>query len=283
MVIQDLEHLSAQNIQDNADNTENKVIEICSICKKPIKGIYTLFGVTREVQITCDCIQEKQNKELQEQQAVVKHEEIQNLKSMSLIGKRYQNVSFKSTVTGRNPSFDTAYERCKKYCKNYKQCLANGYSIYIYGDIGTGKTHLTACIANELLAKCIPVLFTNLFEISKKVKSTFARNTSLTEQKLIQEFSEIEVLIIDDFGTENFIKSSNENTWLQSLLFDLINSRYNSQKATIFSSNYSFNDLINHRGVSQKTVDRIFDMTNGAIMRITGKEFRGQLNNNLPF
>ena len=60
------------------------------------------------------------------------------------------------------------------------------------------------------------------------------------------------------------------------MLFDLINKRYNNQKATIFSSNYSLNLLINERGIAEKTVDRISEMTNGAVMKITGKSLRNE-------
>ena len=106
-------------------------------------------------------------------------------------------------------------------------------------------------MANELLSKCVPVLFTNLFEISKAVKSTFNRESNQTEQNLIERFANIEVLFFDDLGTEIFSKSSGD-TWLQSLLFDIINKRYNSKKATIFSSNHSLNELINDRGIAEK-------------------------------
>lgn len=60
----------------------------------------------------------------------------------------------------------------------------------VYGN-PHGKTHITACIANNLLSKCVPVLFTNLFEISKAIKSTFSRESSQTEQDLIEKFSKI--------------------------------------------------------------------------------------------
>ena len=128
-------------------------------------------------------------------------------------------------------------------------------------------------MAHNLISKCVPVLFTNLFEISKAVKSTFNRESSLTEQNLIERFANIEVLFFDDLGTEIFSKSSGD-TWLQSLLFDIINKRYNNKKATIFSSNHSLNELINKSGIAEKTVDRISEMTSGAVMKIEGASLR---------
>ncbi len=123
---------------------------------------------------------------------------------------------------------------------------------------------------------CACFFFTNLFEISKAVKSTFNRESNQTEQSLIERFANIEVLFFDDLGTEVFSKSSGD-TWLQSLLFDIINKRYNNKKATIFSSNHSLNELINKSGIAEKTVDRISEMTSGAVMKIEGASLRNTL------
>ena len=223
----------------------------------------------------CKCRQEKEEQEQRKQEQLDKMRKIESLKKLSLLGNRYKNVLFENSKTGVNSSFDTAFNRCKKYCEVYEETVKNGYGIYLFGDKGVGKTHLTACIANDLMSKCIPVLFTNLFEISKAVKSTFNQESSQTEQNLIDKFSNVEVLFFDDLGTEIFIKNSGE-TWLQGLLFDLINNRYNNQKATIFSSNYSLNSLINERGIAEKTIDIISEMTNGAVMKITGKSLRNE-------
>lgn len=191
-------------------------------------------------------------------------------------------MTFEHTQTGANPSFDAAFNRCKKYCEIYDTTVKSGYGIYLFGDKGSGKTHLTACMANYLMSKCIPVLFTNLFEISKAIKSAFNQNSSQTEQILTHKFSNIDVLFFDDLGTEIFTKSSGD-TWLQGLLFDLINKRYNCKKATIFSSNHSLNSLINERGIMEKTVDRISEMTSGAVMKISGKSLRSEPPNKILF
>lgn len=137
-------------------------------------------------------------------------------------------------------------------------------------------------MANFLLSKCVPVLFTNLFEISKAVKSTFNRDSSQTEQILIEKFSSIDVLFFDNIGSEIFSKNSGD-TWLQVLLFDLLNKRYNNQKATIFTSNYSLNQLINERKIIEKTVDRINEITSGAIIKISGESFRREKSREVIF
>lgn len=263
-----------QSIRSNSDS--------CSICGQKFRREAIICGIKYSFNVMCKCEQEKQDKEKKQQEMLDKLRRIEKLKSLSLLGERYKNVTFENTQTGVSTSFDVAFNRCKKYCEVYEQVLKNGYGIYLFGDKGVGKTHLTACMANYLISKCVPVLFTNLFEISKSVKSTFNRESNQTEQDLIQKFSNIEILFFDDLGTEIFTKSSGE-TWLQSLLFDLINKRYNNRKATIFSSNYSLNSLINERGIMEKTVDRISEMTNGAVIKITGKSLRVLSKNNNLF
>lgn len=263
-----------QSIRSNSDS--------CSICGQKFRREAIICGIKYSFNVMCKCEQEKQDKEKKQQEMLDKLRRIEKLKSLSLLGERYKNVTFENTQTGVSSSFDIAFNRCKKYCEVYEKVIENGYGIYLFGDKGVGKTHITACMANYLISKCVPVLFTNLFEISKSVKSTFNRESNQTEQDLIQKFSNIDILFFDDLGTEIFTKSSGE-TWLQGLLFDLINKRYNNRKATIFSSNYSLNSLINERGIMEKTVDRISEMTNGAVIKITGKSLRVLSKNNNLF
>lgn len=252
--------------------------DICPNCGQKLRREAIICGIKYSIRVMCKCEEYEQEMERERREGLEKMRRIEKLKSLSLLGERYKFVTFENSKIGTNPSFDIAFRRCKKYCEISKETVKNGYGIYLFGDKGVGKTHMAACMANYLLAKCVPVLFTNLFEISKAVKSTFDRESSETEQTLIEKFSNIEVLFFDDLGTEVFAKKSGE-TWLQGLLFDLINKRYNNKKATIFSSNYSLNELVNERGMMEKTVDRISEMTSGAVMKITGSSLRGKGNN----
>lgn len=240
------------------------------------------FGGEKIVSRSCKCEREKREAEEQAKLNAEKMQRIEELKSLSLLGKRYENATFSSTLESQNLEFNKAFNRCKKYCKVWENVLKNGQGIYLYGNSGTGKTHITACIANELMKNLIPALFTSLFEISKSVKSTFNKHSIKTEQNLINQFSQIEFLIFDDLGTEIFTKNT-EDTWIQGLLYNLVNSRYNANRPTIFTSNYSLKNLVESRGISEKTVDRIYEMTEGACLHIGGESARGKFRRELPF
>ena len=259
-----------------------KAADICPTCGKNRRREAVICGVKYVFHVMCECEAKEEEAEKKARESRDRMRKIEKLQSLSLLGEKYKAVNFAETQTGINPSFDAAFKRCKKYCELYEETVKNGYEIYIFGDKGVGKTHLTACMANFLISKYVPVLFTNLFEISKAVKSTFNRESSQTEQALVEKFSSIEVLFFDDLGTELFTRNSGE-TWLQGLLFDLINKRYNNRKATIFSSNYSLNALINERSIMEKIVDRISEMTSGAVMKITGRSLRNKLKPQILF
>lgn len=218
----------------------------------------------------CECQSEKLRKSKKEAEELKRQMEIERLQRVSLIGERYKNASFTETETGHNETFDTAYLRCKKYCSVANEVLGKGMGIYLYGTSGTGKTHLTACMANELIKQRKQVLFTNFFEISKLLKSTF--NTKETEATHIYRLATIDFLFIDDLGAER-VANKDGDMWLQEKVFDVLNKRYNNRKPTIFTSNYSIAELLNSRGFSQRTIDRIAEMSS-AVIKLEGKSYR---------
>ena len=277
--IQDiLKRSFVQSIQNSRNSPK-----YCEKCGQALIKAIDYKGTKLTVPVVCKCQKEKMKLAQLEAEKRQRMQRFKELQKLSLIGKRYENVTFNSSETGLNKSFDVAFNRCQKYCENYKTVLQNGHGIYLFGDKGTGKTHLTACMANEILKKCVPVLLTNLFEISKSLKSTFGKGSTSTERAVMERLSNVDFLFLDDVGTEIFTKNS-ADTWTQTMLFDIINERYNQGKPTVFSSNYSLNELINLRGISEKTVDRISGMTSGAVMKIEGKSRRNTNKiKNLPF
>ena len=222
----------------------------------------------------CICHCQKEKIELEERRLMIQQRqaELDRLKDASLLDERYKNVSFDNTEIGDNKDFNNAYTRCKKYCEVSNKVFEEGMGIYLYGDSGTGKTHLTACMINRLIEQGWQVLITNFAEISKIIRSTFKKDSKETENDYINQLANIDFLFIDDLGTE-IVQKNDEDTWLQEKIYDVINKRYNAKTPTIFTSNYSMKELITERGMMKKTVDRIMEMST-AILKIEGKSYR---------
>ena len=264
-----------QNMQtSNRENTyiENGLLH-CSICKEPLETIIThpFTKEDRKVNCICSCTENRLKKEEAERRNFERQQEIKKLQKNSLLGERYRNATFDNTITGENAMFDYAYKRCKGYCEVSSKVLEEGYGIYLYGDSGTGKTHLTACMVNELIKQHRPVLFTNFFEISQMIRGTFKGGLD-TEQNILEKISNIDFLFIDDLGTEKVTRNGEDN-WLQDKIFEILNKRYNNKLPTIFTSNYSLEALDTQRGLMEKTVDRILEMSS-AIIKIEGESHR---------
>ena len=256
-------------------NTENTYagedgLLYCTKChtrrctKEPVQP----FG--KRMPIVCECMKEEERKEKEQEVQKEKLRKLDKIRGASLLGDRYKDAWFEKTDLDRPSDFQMAFQRCQRYCQIADQALEHGYGIYIYGDSGTGKTHLTACMCNELMTNMHQCLFTNFFEISKLIKSTW--NGNADSEVVVRRICEVDFLFLDDLGTEILTKNGEDN-WLQGQVFDIINKRYNNKKPTIFSSNYSMNQLITDRGMMAKTVDRIGEMST-AMIKLSGESYR---------
>ena len=267
-----LSELILNHIQMNIENTyegEDGLL-YCTKChtRRCTKDIVEPFG--KRMPVTCECMKEAERKEKEQEEQAYKQAQLDRLRGASLLGDRYKDTTFDKTDLDRPDDFKKAFQRCRKYCQIPDMALEHGYGVYIYGDSGTGKTHLTACMCNELMSQLKQCLFTNFFEISKLIQSTW--NGNADSAVVIKRICDVDFLFLDDLGTEILTRGGEDN-WLQGQVFDIINKRYNNKKPTIFSSNYSMNELIKDRGMMKKTVDRIGEMST-AMIRLSGDSYR---------
>lgn len=151
----------------------------------------------------------------------------------------------------------------KIYANNFPKSYRN---LYIFGDVGRGKTFLINSIAKEILDKNYSVLYltaTKLFSFMNDYLYAFSERKEELKEKYDLIFDS-DLLIIDDLGSEND-RNSNESN-----LFEIVNDRIINKKAMIFSSNYSEDELIEFYG------DRIFSRIIGSshVMEIFGEDLR---------
>lgn len=248
---------------------EPKLYEFEDWEKNKDKGF---MSIPKRVRVVCSCMQAKRKQEEEQQRKIELLEKYKKLQKQSLLGERYLNVSFDNTDMNVDMSFVKAHLRCKKFCENHAECLKNGYGMYLFGNCGSGKTHLMACMVNELTKAYVPCLITNFFEISKEIRKTYNNATKECESEFIKQLVDIPFLFIDDIGTER-LQVNGEDTFIQEKIYDVINSRYLNKKPTIFSSNLSFSELIEQKGMWQKTVDRIVEMSS-AVLEVKGESYR---------
>ncbi len=121
------------------------------------------------------------------------------------------------------------------FAKGKKGCPTH---LLFYGNTGLGKTFTSECVAREYIRQGKSVFYTSaprLFSIFEDYK--FGRNTTEEAKRTIDYIAEVDLLIIDDLGTEF------RTQYVDSILFDTINTRINQGKSMIISTNLSLDQI----------------------------------------
>ena len=158
--------------------------------------------------------------------------------------------------------FRGAVKAAEEFINNFGSDYQN---LFIYGTVGTGKSFLSICIANELLKKGHSVIYfssTGLFELLAENSFDYKNKGEL--RGIYEDLYNCELLIIDDLGTER------TNNFVASELFSCLNERDNRKKATIITTNLSLEQLQNTYS------DRIFSRitSNFRLLKLSGQDIR---------
>lgn len=165
-----------------------------------------------------------------------------------------------------------AYSRSLQYAANIEKIMPKGYGVYYYGKSGVGKTYIAACLGNMLLDMGVEVKFAKVSDILTDIKEAYSQRGN--EAAVLNEYIFADVAILDDIGSEDYTaKRGAAISFAQEKLFQIIDGRYSRKKPTVFTSNYSLEELISKRGILRKTVERIMEMSTRKF-EITGESFR---------
>lgn len=223
----------------------------------------------------CACQTKERNEKQKAFETQQERAKIDQARSISLLGKRYATATFQTyKLTDDNK---TALKVATSYAEKHKEMLDKGYGIYVYGKNGTGKTHLLACICNYLLEHGERCIFTNFTDVVNDLHSAMTQNKDIT--LVIDKYTTIPFLFIDDFGKESYKKiSGNQYGWLDEQLFLILNKRYNNMLPTLFSSNFTLEELADAVHYDGSLIDRVSSMATRKI-RLDGKSQRESGNN----
>lgn len=213
------------------------------------RSIY-IAEVNFEARCKCKCQEEEAKRKLEEEETERRKIRLAQMKEDSLLGVRYKDVTF-DDIEVRSEEHATIIARLKLFCKNFH--LNKGTGVFLFGPNGSGKTVLTACMVNSLIDKGIGCTFLNFTKIQQDLFGSDKKN-------LLRTLYTTPVLFIDDFATE-VVKRNGEDKYVQEIIYDVVNTRYNNRLPIVFTSNYSFKGCIEDRGVSKKTIDRMYETT----------------------
>ncbi len=259
----DLENTKCDNYQKNFHNR-------CKFCGKDLKPIgldYLYTNISPDSieyeRCTCEKSRDYWSKidfQILEQKKKEHYREIINkFYSQNYISKRLKDYSFKNfKVTDVNKKEVVIAKDYANKCTNNEQ--ENG--LIITGNSGVGKTHLVASISNELMEKGKIVLMGRLTSLLDMIKETFKDN-SKSENELIELFSNIDMVVIDDLGTEKI------SSWALDKLYTIIENRNENKLPIIITTKFNKEGLLhrfeqsNDKELSKAIIQKLYQMCYG--------------------
>ena len=96
------------------------------------------------------------------------------------------------------------------------------------------ETHLAVAIFHEIIESGKPgrLLFSNFQDLIQEIQATFGSDANTNKSEILQPLLDADLLILDELGSQK------PTSFVQDILYYVINSRYNDEKPTIFTTNY---------------------------------------------
>jgi DNA replication protein DnaC len=153
-----------------------------------------------------------------------------NLLTKAKLPRRYLSCHFNTYKPGpTEKSQSIALKFAMEFVKNFP---AVDRGILFTGPVGVGKTHLAVSILMGLSERGFNCLFYEFGSLLKEIQDSYNPNTKASELGVLSPVLNAEVLVLDELG------ASKPTDWVRDTMAHIINSRYNDNKVTIFTTNY---------------------------------------------
>ena len=227
-------------------------MQICPFCGsvQDFKGFVTNGAVERFWLSPCTCKESKMHRALKDSQeameiiaegmeeyrresAVAEQERI--LRNCG-INRRYQTRTFDTFVT-LDERMKNAKIIAEGYADSFERMRDNEKNgLLLYGDCGCGKTHLACSIVNSLVERGIECKFTTFEEMLLRLRDSYNGGDE-SELAIRNEYRKAPLLVLDDLAKERATDFST------SVLFDLVNYRYERMLPIVITANHSVEGL----------------------------------------
>lgn len=234
--------------QDEAHTTvgEDGLLQ-CTKCggklEVRIKNAGPLSGVKP---CLCPCLAEESRKKRQEAEERERIMRIQSLIADGVEDKALLNYTFEKSTK------DTlAIKVARWYVDTWEDQYKDGMGLMFHGNVGTGKSYASACIANALLSQGKSVLLTSIQKVVAGIPSMFSGEIN----RYFERLGKYQLLVLDDLGV------SRETDYITEQVYSLVDERYKSGKPLVLTTNLTPEEMKTCKNIEWRRIyDRLFEM-----------------------
>lgn len=148
------------------------------------------------------------------------------------IPKRYASCTLDS-FRDASPVLRNAKKRVQEFVDLWPNA-PEGKGLLLMGGCGAGKTHLAVAALNEVVNSGKPgrVLFTNFQDLIQEIQASFDSDQTPGKAEIMRPLLEADLLVLDELGSQK------PTQFVMDILYYVINTRYNEERTTIFTTNY---------------------------------------------
>lgn len=193
---------------------------------------------------------------------------------LAAIPERYRECTLENFYELQTPELKRARTIAREFADRFPFVDAG---LLLVGASGVGKTHLACALLSELVSKKgVQGVYVDSSDLLNRIQTSFRPEAAGSREAVLTPFMNAEFLVLDEIG------ATPPHPWVQDVLYDLLNTRYNRKKTTVVTTNFA-DEPDPAAGVKQtleerigyRTRSRLYEMC--LIVPMRGDDYRKQV------
>lgn len=252
------EIISSKSIKAEDGDYIKDGLLFCGKCHTPKQTRVEILGQIREPMCLCKCEQEKREAEEERRKRHDAQERVKRLRKVGFPDSEMEKWTFEMDDMSNEKLSSVA----RRYVEHFDQMREKGKGLLLYGSVGTGKTFISACIANALIESGHPCLVTNFARLTNTLTGMYEG-----KQEYMDSLNGFDLIVIDDLASER------DTEYMGEIVQSIIDARYRTGKPLIITTNLTSDELKYPKDVrKQRIYSRLFEMC--VPVEVKGKDRR---------